>query len=137
MIQPKTTSFHSISSKNISSEKIKMTPLGKKVLDTTGSSANAKSTDGNIVTQRIPSGITFNKTASVGGLTTGLKKGRYDTQRTKASESTRISVSGSRTGIPMHPKIQRNGSKIGSGVLSQQQTPNLLSSSSIGQKYHS
>ena len=95
-----------------------MTPVGKKQLDTTGSSANAKSTDGNYITQKIPSGITFNKTASVGGFTTGLKKNRYDTQRTKASDSTRISVSGSRTGIPMNPKMSKNGSKIGSGVLS-------------------
>ena len=50
MIKPKNTSFHSISSKNISNEKMKMTPVGKKHLDTTGSSANAKSTDGNYIT---------------------------------------------------------------------------------------
>jgi hypothetical protein len=29
MIQPKNTSYHSISSKTISNEKIKMTPVGK------------------------------------------------------------------------------------------------------------
>ena len=80
---------------------------------------------------------TLNKTGSLGNFTTGLKKNRYDTQRTKGSDSTRISISGSRTGIPMHPKMVKNSSKIGSGVLSHQQTPNLLSSSSIGQKYHS
>jgi hypothetical protein len=93
-----------------------MTPLSKnggypKQLDTGSSSANAKSTDGTIITQfvpKMPSG--FSKTASLGNFTTGIKKDRYETQnthRTKGSDSTRISVSGSRTGIPMHPKMSK------------------------------